>query len=348
VTTAAGRVEIPYPHRRAGHCGSGAFRDLLEFHDLSWTDAPLSEGMAFGAGAGLGFAYVELRDVDPPLYLVGRTAGLERDCCAHLGIALDLRRTDDPDEGWRWLRDELDAGRPTMIWADIGELEYLNVRLRMTMHDIVVCGYDEVEGVALVADNDRDEIQRCSLEALGRARNSRAFPAPNRHATWVMRFPTDLPEPEPTIAAAIVQAVENMRAGGRSLGGSDMPMGLDAVALLERDFPAWPERFGDRLDSALRGLRTFVVKAGTGGALFRSLHAQFLHDGAALLDAPGLAEAAATYDELSEAWVAAAEASAGEDPAGAHETAAEHVARACALERDGVEAMGRWLAGRSS
>ena len=32
----------------------------------------------------------------------------------------------------------------------------------------------------------------------------------------------------------------------------------------------------------------------------------------------------------------------------AHETAAGHVARACALERDGVAAMERWLAGRSS
>ena len=60
MSVSAGRVEIPYPHRRAGHCGSGAFRDLLEFHGLSWTDAPLSEGMAFGLGAGLGFAYVEL------------------------------------------------------------------------------------------------------------------------------------------------------------------------------------------------------------------------------------------------------------------------------------------------
>ena len=125
-------------------------------------------------------------------------------------------------------------------------------------------------------------------------------------------------------------------------------MGLDAVAQLERDFPAWPERFGDRLGPALRGLRTFVVKAGTGGALFRSLHAQFLHDGAALLDDPGLADAAATYDKLARAWVAAAEASAGEDPAAAHESAAEHVARACALERDGVAAMERWLAGRAS
>ena len=45
--------------------------------------------------------------------------------------------------------------RPIMIWADIGHLEYLNVRLRMTMHDIVVTGYDEREGVAFIADNDR-------------------------------------------------------------------------------------------------------------------------------------------------------------------------------------------------
>ena len=109
--------------------------------------------------------------------------------------------------------------------------------------------------------------------------------------------------------------------------------------------PAWPERFGERLPSALRGLRTFVVKAGTGGALFRSLHAEFLRDAAALLEDDGLADAAAVYGELSRAWVAAAEASAGEDPAGAHAAATGHVARACALERQGVEAMEAWSGG---
>ena len=344
MSVSAGRVEIPYPHRRAGHCGSGAFRDLLEFHGLSWTDAPLTEGMAFGLGAGLGFAYVELPEIEPPIYLVGRTAGLERDTCAHLGIDLDLRQTDDEDEGWRWLREELDAGRPTMVWADIGELEYLNVRLRMTMHDIVVCGYDEAEGVAFIADNDRDDIQRCSLPALARARNSQAFPAPNRHGTWMMGFPSALPDARATIETAVHGAVENMRGGGRALLDSGAPMGLDAVASIEAAFPAWPARFGERLPSALRGLRTFVVKAGTGGALFRSLHAEFLRDAAVLLDDDGLDDAAAVYGELARAWVAAAEASAGEDPAGAHAAAAEHVARACALERAGVEAMEAWAA----
>jgi hypothetical protein len=79
VATAARRVEIPLPHRRAGHCGSGAYRDLLEFHGLSWFEEPLSEGMAFGLGAGLGFAYVELEQMEPPLYIVGRNGDLERD-----------------------------------------------------------------------------------------------------------------------------------------------------------------------------------------------------------------------------------------------------------------------------
>jgi hypothetical protein len=344
VTVSPGRVEIPYPHRRAGHCGSGAFRDLLEFHGLSWDGgAPLSEGMAFGLGAGLGFAYVELGDMEPPIYLVGRTAGLERDSCTHLGIDLDLRQTDDADEGWAWVREELDAGHPTMVWADIGELEYLNVRLRMTMHDIVVCGYDEVEDVAFIADNDRDDIQRCSLPALARARNSQAFPGPNRHGTWVMRFPPTLPGARATIGATVRDAVENMRGGGRSLLGSTAPMGLGAVAAIEAAFPAWPERFGARLPSALRGLRVFVVKAGTGGALFRSLHAEFLRDAGELLGDAGLTAAAVVYDECSAAWVAAAQAASGEDADASHAAAGEPLAHACALEREGVEAMEAWL-----
>jgi Butirosin biosynthesis protein H, N-terminal/Domain of unknown function (DUF4872) len=326
------RVLLPLPHRRAGHCGSGAYRDLLEFHGLSWGEAPLSEGMAFGLGAGLGFAYVELPRMEPPVYLVGRTADLEKDICTHLGIGLDLRRTDDPDEGWAWLKAELDAGRPTMVWADIQHLEYLRVRLQMTMHDIVVCGYDEDEGVAFIADNDRDEIQRSTLDGLARARHSAAFPAPNRHATWVMDFPDGLPEPRPVIETVVRQSVENMTAGRGALDLGAEGMGLDGVARFHESYPRWPELFGDKLGAALRGLRVFIVKAGTGGALFRSLHAEFLHDAAALLGEPGLADAGRVYDELAATYVALA---AIEE----HGAGVPLVGRAVALERDGVDAM---------
>jgi Butirosin biosynthesis protein H, N-terminal/Domain of unknown function (DUF4872) len=337
VATAARRVEIPLPHRRAGHCGSGALRDLLEFHKLSWTADPLSEGMVFGLGAGLGFAYVELPELEPPIYLVGRTAGLERDICEHLDIALDLRQTDDPGEGWTVLREALDAGRPTMVWADIQHLEYLRVKLQMTMHDIVVTGYDEAEGVAFIADNDRDEIQRCSLPALARARNSHAFPGPNRHATWLMDFPAALPDAREAVKGALRGALENMRGGGEGLTTGAEGMGLAGVEAFAQAYPEWPGRFGDHLDAALRGLRVFIVKAGTGGALFRGLHATFLHDAGSLLADAKLEAAGAVYDELAGEWVALAEADG-------HAGGLPSVERIASLEAAGVEAMERALA----
>jgi hypothetical protein len=331
----------------AGHCGSGAFRDLLEFHGLSWTGEPLSESMAFGLGGGLGCFYYELPEMTPPLYLVGRGAGLERGVCEHLDIELDLRKTDDPDEAWGWLRDELDAGRPTMVNADIKELDYLRVKLSNTMHDIVVTGYDEDEGVALIADNDREEIQRCSLESLRRARASQGFPGPNHHATWVMRFPESLPEPRVAIEGALAQAVTNMTEAAESLAGLDPVCALDHVARLAESYPAWPERYGDRLDAALGGLRVFIVKAGTGGAMFRSLQAGFLRESAALLDGdPRVAHAADVYEELAGEWVALAGAAADArdgDAHAAHAAGLPHMEAIATLERDGAEAMAACL-----
>jgi hypothetical protein len=340
-----------FPHRKAGHCGSGAFRDLLEFHGLSWFDEPLSEAMAFGLGGGLGCFFYELPEMDPPLYLVGRGGGLERGVCEHLEIDLDLRRTDDPDEAWRWLRDELDAGRPTMVNADIRELDYLRVKLSNTMHDIVITGYDPDDGVALIADNDREEIQRCSLESLARARGSQGFPGPSHHATWVMRFPDALPDPRVAVERAVRQSVTNMTDAADGLAGLDPGCGLDHVARLAASYPGWPERYGERLAAALGGLWVFIVKAGTGGAMFRSLQAGFLRESAGLLDDPRLARAADVYEELAGEWVALADAAAGArdgDPAAAHEAGRPHIEAIARLERDGAEAMAQCLTAASA
>src|SRR5207237_10227679 len=102
-------VDAPaFPHRRAGHCGSGALRDLLEHEGLDYGGGPLSEGAVFGFSGALGFLYVELPRMRPPVYLVGRTADLERDLPVHLGGAVDVRATDDPDEGWALVRERID------------------------------------------------------------------------------------------------------------------------------------------------------------------------------------------------------------------------------------------------
>lgn len=347
-----GRVQISFPHRRAGHCGSGALRDLLEFHGLTYEESgrPLSEGAVFGLGGGIGCLYLVVPQIDPPIYLVGRTADLERDLCRHLGISLDFRQTDDPQEGWELLRAELDAGRPTMVWADIKHLEYLRVRMHNTMHDIVVCGYDDDAGVAWVADNDREEIQRCSLASLARARNSRAFPAPNRHATWLMRWPRALPPVAASVRAALERTVANMSGAGTPLmEGVPGAAGLAGIDLFADDYPKWPRRFGERLAAALDGLYVFIVKAGTGGAMFRSLYAEFLSDAARWLDDAVLASAATIYGTLADRWRQLAELVGGDangDPQERHSRGLPVVREIAELEHAGVRALEQWLAAR--
>jgi hypothetical protein len=97
---------------------------------------------------------------------------------------------------------------------------------------------------------------------------------------------------------------------------------------------------GPALEEALGALRVLIVKAGTGGALFRSLHAEFLHDMGDLLDDRRLTEMGATYDELAGLWVDLATA-AGDRR---HQDGVPIVEAIARLEREGVEAMERWLA----
>lgn len=329
-----------FPHRRAGHCGSGALRDLLEHHDLRYGDEPLSEGAVFGLAGGLGFLYLELQGMRPPFYVVGRTADLERDFATHLGIGLDVRETADPDEGWRWVRELVDAGTPPMVWADIGELEYLRVKMHNTRHDIVVVGYDDEQQIAWIADNDRETLQPCSLASLAKARNSEAFPGPNLHTTFVYDWGAELRDPALVTRDGIARAVANMRDdGARPLAGLPGATGLAGVERFVEAYPDWPATFGDELPQALSGLRVFIVKAGTGGAMFRSLHAAFLKEMGALLGDERLSAAGEVYDELAQSWVALAEAITD----GGHADGREFVQRIGVLERQGVEAMEAWL-----
>ncbi len=302
-----------YPHQLAGHCGSGSFRDLLQFHGLDYGNGPLSEGFAFGLGGGVGFLYVEVPGSPTPAYLVGRTGTLEEDLASVLGMGLTLRDTDDPDEGWANVAAQIDAGRPPMVWADIAELEYLRVKLTNTRHDIVVVDYDLDAGVAFIADNDREELQPCSLASLARARDSRGFPGPNHHRVFVYDWPSELPPARETVQRALAVTDANMRDGGERLGTLKGATGLAGVAAFADAYPRWPETFGDDLEQALGGLSLLIVKAGTGGALFRSLQAEFLLDAAQLLDDAALERAGHAYADCARLWVQlAATARAGD------------------------------------
>ncbi|HET7735367.1 MAG TPA: BtrH N-terminal domain-containing protein [Nocardioidaceae bacterium] len=295
-----------------GHCGSGAMRDLLHWHGLGW-DGPPDEGLVFALGGSLGLSYLRSSDLVPPLYLVGRGADFEVELPLRLGGMVQVLTTDDPDEGWSWVRDEVDAGRPSLVWGDIAELPYLRVQLQMSRHDIVVIGYDCAKQIAFVVDNDRAEVQEVPLEALARARASTAFPQPTRHCTYRITWPRSLPAIERVAAGAFSQSAVNMRDPSQhgiadpttaDVGGE----GLAAVAELADDVETWGDLPDDELEILLFSLGAFIEKAGTGGGLFRRLLADGCAEVARLTGDPATAELAVAASRCAQTWTATARA----------------------------------------
>lgn len=297
-----------YPHRMGGHCGSGAMRDLLHWNGLGW-DGPPDEGLVFALGGALGLSYVRSKDLTPPLYLVGRNSDFEIDLPRRLGGQVDVLTTDDAAEGWSWVADEIDAGRPSLVWGDIAELPYLRVQLQMSRHDIVVIGYDEAQGIAFVVDNDRAEVQEVPLDALARARSSTAFPEPTRHRTYRITWPQELPDLRCIAADAFRQSADSMRRPSEP-GIVDVAAtgaeGLAAASLLADDIQTWGDLPAEELEVFLFSLRAFVEKAGTGGGLFRRLLAQGCGDVARLTGDGATAELAIAAGDCAQAWTDAA------------------------------------------
>ncbi len=274
----------------------------------------------------------------PAIDLDGRAASLEPELARHLGLNATWWRTEDPDEAWRQLRGELDAGRPTLVRADMAELGYRRGGRHDARHTVVVTSHDHEAGIVWVADASFPEPRRCTVAELARARASTAWPEPARHGMLRLRGEQRLAPPRQAIAAAVRRTVENMRTPPE-FEHPHAQSGLRAVDALADTWPRLPEMTGERLGQTLGALRFRIRDAGTGGALYRSLQARFLHDAAGLLGSSRLGQAALICDDLADAWRAVASSLDIEDAGVAHQVATPWIERIRALEHRHVEAL---------
>jgi hypothetical protein len=325
-------------HRVADHAASGALRDLLEHHHLSYAREPLSEGAVFGLSGALDLTVRIAPIAVPSVDLDGRTLSLELDLCRHLGVEAEWYATDDPGTGWEQLRREIDAGRPALLRADAAELDYHPQCCHDTRHAILVVGCEVQAGVAWVLDRCFPEPQRCTLSSLAAARASCGWPEPARHGLLRLRRPDRLPEPCAAIAAALTRVVRSMR-HTRGNGHPHVRSGLAGIDALVATWPELPRLAGARLEETLAGLRYRISDGGTGGALYRSLQARFLHDAAGLLGCAQLGRAALVCDDLADAWRAFATAIDDHDARRAHKVAGTWLGRIRTLEHRHVEAL---------
>ena len=293
-----------FKHGPGGHCGSTAMRDMLGFYGHRFT-----EDMMFGLGAGIDFLFYKSEAVFPPVYIGGRTPDLEQNICGHLGIGMELVTGLGPDDAWAAVKAMMDEGTPAMVHADVYYLDYLQAKRHFPAHRIILVGYDTDREVAFVADNDRDDIQECSLSSLAEARSASFLPRPADNAYYRFDVPAKLVPLEKAVPAAVDLAVrQNLGLGeGRSYfegEGTEVALGVAGVDAFARDMVDWPAYMTpDALEMECKLVYVSAEKGGTGyGGNFRRMYGRFLVEATASVGPESFSALGEEFIAIGDIW----------------------------------------------
>lgn len=283
-----------FEHRPGVHCGTTALADAFRARGFE-----LSEPMAFGLGAGLGFYYLVADTLSPTHLICGRTLRLEETACEVLGAPVHARTEEDPARAWDALRAALERGLAPIVATDLAALPYWKTRTQHGGHRVVVAGYDGERGVALLADGGRPALEEVRLEDLERARTSVAPPFGIPGRPWLE---VDAPPTPPPTEEAVREALR--RQAREFLLDVDGAAGISALERFAAELPDWPARATGEADRAgcFRDAYQMIERRGSGGGNFRALYARFLEEAEAKI--PGLARLglSARMRDLAVAW----------------------------------------------
>lgn len=304
------RHTVPgYVHRPGIHCGSSAMRNLLAFRGIV-----LSEPMCFGLGSGAGFLYVPSIPVPPGVTFHGRILEMERALCEALAIPFPERTEENGDAGWERAREAVLAGHPVLISTDLAYLDYFGTATHFPGHRVVLFGFDDEAGYAVLSDSEREEPQRISLASFATSRSSAIPPYPMGNR-WCVVSPEGGLRPLPEAVALALG--RNAREMLSPPPGSDA--GVSGMRRVAGELPRWPGMTRD-FPFAARFAYQVIEKRGTGGGFFRRMYARYLDEGARHYPPLAGAGLAGRMETLASGWTGIAERmkeiSESGDPAG--------------------------------
>jgi len=275
-----------YRNDSGDHCGSSAMRNLL-WH---YCDLDLSEAAVFGLGSGIDCIVLEGGWSDPAVVVFGRGLTMEADAASALGIDYREQPELDDERAWQLVREEVAAGRPTMLSGDVFYLDYREFKVHFPAHRFVLLGFDDDKKQAFVADRIACEPQVASYAALRASRNPPDFIS--TYNAWGKFHDTAVKR---SMAEAFTYAIR--RSAARMLGHDrsqeqlvklaagkgkiQVAAGLAGIVELQRQVASWADR--PDAEKIARYAADCIEKYGTGGGNFRTLYANFLQEARALV-----------------------------------------------------------------
>lgn len=265
-----------YANTPGDHCGSVAMRSLLGHY----CDLQLPEGAVFGLGSGIDSVFISSSAMDPKSILFGRTATMELDLADALGLDYREQTENDDAQAWQSVREEVLAGRPTMLSGDIFYLDYREFTVHFPGHRFVLLGFDDSSEKAFIADRINAHPEACSYAALAASRNPEG--AMSTRNLWGKFHST---KPTRTLTEAAKVAIE--RSVSRMIGdkGSDfgalstgsetnVVSGVAGTMAFAEQLAEWQGREDAKWLASYNS--RCIEKFGNGGGNFRRMYAAFL------------------------------------------------------------------------
>ncbi len=265
------------------HCVSNSLKQIFNYNNLN-----LSEEMIFGLAEGLNFFYFDYKNFDYPM--IGGRAKLfefEEKLADNLNIKLAVKKTTSIKKAYKTLKDNIKNNNPLMVYADMGELDYLHLPdgYHFGGHSVVIFGLNESEDEVYLSDRDSEcfkvtmrkeeepsDFHILSIDQIKKARNSKHKPYPPKNRWLEIDF-TEYREPNKEILTnAIRTNMETLiNPPIRNLGVK----GIKKFAkLLIKDWQEFPM---DKLKEAAFNSFIFINQiGGTGGGIFRKMYGNFL------------------------------------------------------------------------
>jgi hypothetical protein len=286
-----------YRHLPGAHCASTALNNVSRFYGHA-----LTEPLCLGLAEGLSFISIDLPGSSPSHLLMGRSRYLEQRFFENIGVPFQWREGDDARSAWQAVRASIDRNVPVLLRTDLHFLSYYNSRTHFSGHVVVLVGYDETVGNALLSDTHFETLQTVDLEALDAARSSSDGITPLRYHAFAVK-PFDLPSDLGKLARRALAHQARHLLEVRETGPAKF--GVAGMEHLARTFSSWRE--APDWKWCARYAYQMIEKRGTGGGNFRRLYAGFLSEAASWLPGLDLAGRAERMTEIADRWTALAD-----------------------------------------
>jgi hypothetical protein len=262
---------------------------------------PISEGMLFGLGAGIGFVYWQMNLGGETSVFIGGRGNMKnfyQDLSQRTGVNIDEKHTGSATKAEEILLQSLEKQQPVMLGGDMGFLPWFDFPsgYHFGGHTFVACGYDGDQTV-LASDMDakgagikKGFYAPITLDQLRKARGSSFKPFPPKNL-WLDFDFAGFHEPR---AQDICQAIAE--AADAHLNPPIKNFGISGMRHTAAQLPRWPAQFNDfELRMNLFNLYIFIEIGGTGGGAFRAMYARFLDEAAKVAKMPLFSETAVQF-----------------------------------------------------